>query len=154
MQHRSERGRAVTLPVALPRDEIDRPPDPPPPWLVVPTYTFGDDDKRWLLLTCGLIDACVGPRQVRYVYARLWRAEDAKRILGQVWHVEKFLTRSFVTLAAGFVAQLQRDHPTLRRWLESEGVRWNKPYRLPPYCLASGLKLLAFHPGLYAALHA
>jgi len=162
LQHRPERGRAVTLPVRLPPDEIAQAPQASPLWLVAPTYTFADG-QRWLLLTCGLIDQHVGPRQVRYDYALRWRAEDAKRFLGQVWHVEKFLTRSFVALermllcvvlAAGFVAMLQRDYPTLRQQLESEGLRWNVSYRLPIYRLATGLKLLAVQVGLLAALHA
>ncbi len=161
LQQRPERGRAVTVKVALPRQDVPQAPDPPPLWLVVPTYTFGTDE-RWLLLTCGLIDQHTGPRQVRHDYALRWRAEDAKRLLGQVYHVERFLTRSFVALqrmllcvvlAAGFLAMLQRDYPRLRYAVESEGLYWEKSYRIPAYRLARGLHRIATQVGPCAALY-
>ena len=31
-------------------------------------------------------------------YALRWRAEDGKRLLGQIWHLERFWTRSFLAL--------------------------------------------------------
>lgn len=96
----------------------------------MPTYTYGQD-QRWVLLTRGLIGEHTGPRQVRHAYARRWRAEDGKRFLGQLWHVERFLTRSFlalermlwcVVLAAGFQAMVQREEPGLAAELESGGA--------------------------------
>jgi hypothetical protein len=75
------------------------------------------------------VDQKVEPRQIRYDYALRWRAEDGKRLLGQIWHLERFLTRSFlalermqwcVVLAGGFVAMLQRHHPRLREMLERQ----------------------------------
>jgi len=148
LQHRPERGRAVTLPVRLPPQDVPQFGTPPPLWLVAPSYTFGDNE-RWLLLTCGLIDQHKGPRQVRYDYALRWRAEDGKRLLGQIWHVERFLTRSFlalermlwcVVLAGGFVAALQREQPRLRQELERQVLYHDKPFKLPGYRLARGLQ--------------
>jgi len=110
---RPERGRVATLPVRLPPALVGQNGSPERLWLVVPTYTFGDDEERWLRLTRGLLDQHVGPRQVRHDYALRWRPEDAKRLLGQLWHVERFLVRSFLAIermlwcvvaAAGFVA--------------------------------------------------
>jgi hypothetical protein len=82
LAHRPERGRAVTQPVSLPIQDVPQYGKPPRLWLVVPTYTFGDG-QRWLLLTCGLVDQHLGPRQVRYHYALRWRAEDGKRSSGR-----------------------------------------------------------------------
>jgi len=145
--HQPERGHAVTCPVRLAglparpfrgQEQL---------WLVVPTYRFANGD-RWVLLTCGLIDQRVGPRQVRHDYALRWRAEDGKRFLGQLWHVERFLTRSFVALermlhcavaAGGFLAMLQRDWPELAQLLQAEVVYWNKPVKVPGYRLARGI---------------
>lgn len=158
LSHRDERGRAVTLKVRLPPDEVPQPENPPTLWLVVPTYTFSDGEC-WLLLTCGLIDQHTGPRQVRYDYALRWRAEDAKRFLGQLWHVERFLTRSFlalertlwcVTAAGGFLAMLQRDYPTLADHLHKEVLYWDKSFELPIYRLAHGLRTLAARHGVAA----
>jgi hypothetical protein len=124
-------------------------------WLVVPTYTFADGD-RWLLLTCGLIDHRVGLRQIRHDYALRWRAEDAKRFRGQIWHVERFLTRSFlalermlccVVLAGGFLAMLQRDWPSLAEGLMQEVLYLDKPIKLPCYRLARGLVGAAVQSG-------
>lgn len=158
LQHRPERGRAVTLKVSLPRGEIEpQPSDPPALWLVVPTYTFGDG-QRWLLLTHGLIDRHAGPREVRYDYALRWRAEDGKRLLGQIWHVERFLTRSFVALermlwcvvlAGGFVAMLQREQPRLRAKLERQVLYHDQVFKIPGYRVARGLQAVASgHQGL------
>jgi hypothetical protein len=151
LQHRSERGRAVTLPVRLPPPEVPQFGPPLPLWLVAPTYTFGDGE-RWLLLTRGLIDQHAGPRQVRYDYALRWRAEDGKRWLGQIWHVERFLTRSFlalermlwcVVLAGSFLANLQREQPRLRSELEGRVLYHDKPFKLPGYRLARGIQSVA-----------
>jgi hypothetical protein len=151
LQHRPERGRAVTLPVYLPPTEITQFGQPAPLWLVVPTYTFGAGE-RWLLLTCGLVDRQTDPSQIRYDYALRWRAEDGKRFLGQIWHLERFLTRSFlalermlwcVVLAGGFVAMLQRHHPRLRAMLEQEVLYHSKLFKIPGYRLARGLQAVA-----------
>ena len=83
LANRPERGRAVTLPVYLPARDVPQVKPAVKLWLVVPTYTFGRDE-RWVLLTRGLIDEHAGPRQVRHDYALRWRAEDAKRFLGVV----------------------------------------------------------------------
>jgi hypothetical protein len=147
LAHQPERGHAVTCPVRLAglasnpfRGQVQL-------WLVVPTYRFADGD-RWVLLTRGLIDQHVGPRQVRHDYAIRWRAEDAKRFLGQLWHVERFLTRSFLALerllhcvvaAGGFLATLQRDWPELAQSLQAEVIYWNKPVKVPGYRLARGV---------------
>lgn len=153
LRHRPERGRAVTLPVRLPPQDVPQFGTPPPLWLVVPTYTFGDGE-RWLLLTCGLIDQHAGPRQVRYDYALRWRAEDGKRFMGQMWHVERFLTQPFVSLermlwcvvlAGGFLATLQREQPRLCEKLETEVLYHDKPFKIPGYRLARGLQAVAVH---------
>src|SRR5439155_6878388 len=81
---RPERGRSVTLPVKLP---LDNGRVSEKLHLVVTTYRFGKKRERLVLLTKGLIGHQVGPRQVRRMYARRWRAEDAKRFFGQLWHV-------------------------------------------------------------------
>jgi len=150
LAHRPERGRAVTLPVRLPPDEV-RQYGPPPLHRVVPTYTFGNDE-RWVLLTCGLIDQHTGPRQVRWDYALRWRAEDGKRFLGQVWHVERFMTRSFlalermlwcVVLAGGFVAMLQREHTRMCERMNSQLLYHEKAFKIPGYRLARGLQAVA-----------
>ena len=152
--NRPVRGRAVTLPVSLPPDQVRQYGTPPNLHLVVPTYSFLRNGKieRWILLTCGLIGQHVGPRQVRYDYALRWRAEDAKRFLGQLWHVERFLVRSFVaiermlwcvTLAGGFLSDLQRQEPQLSQQLQQEVLYWeNKDSVLPVYRLARGLQAL------------
>lgn len=151
LAHRPERGRAVTLPVSLPIQDVPQYGQPPKLWLVVPTYTFGLTE-RWLLLTCGLIDEHTGPRQVRYDYALRWRAEDGKRFLGQIWHVERFLTQSFlalermlwcVTLASGFLAMLQREEPALCEQLERQVLYHDEVFSIPAYRLARGLQAVA-----------
>jgi len=155
LAYRPTRGRAVTLPVRLPPQHVRQAEMPPSLWLVVPTYRFGSQD-RWVLLTRGLIDQHVGPRQVRHEYACRWHSEDAKRLLGQVWHVERFLTRSFVALertlwcvtaAGGFLASLQRDRPQLAQQLHEEVIYWHKPAIIPGYRLAHGLVSLAAQHG-------
>jgi hypothetical protein len=154
LANRSERGRAVTLPVQLPADDVSQEGEPKGLWLVVPTYTFirNGKEERWMLLTCGLIDQHVGPRQVRYDYALRWRSEDGKRMLGQVWHIERFMTRSFlalermlwcVCLAGGFLAMLQREEPVLCEGMESEVLYHNKPEKIPAYRLARGIQAVA-----------
>jgi hypothetical protein len=158
LQNREQRGNAVTLPVRLPSDQIAQESHPPKLWLVVPTYTFirNGREERWMLLTCGLIDQHTGPRQVRYDYALRWRAEDGKRFLGQVWHVERFLVRSFVaiertlwcvTLAGGFLSFLQREEPSLSAELEQLLLHWDIDFKLPVYRLAHGLQCLTTRSG-------
>jgi len=151
LRYRLERGRAVTLPVRLPPQEVPQDNMPPPLWLVVPTYTFGHDE-RWLLLTCGLVDQHAGPRQVRHDYALRWRAEDGKRFLGQSWHIERFLTQSFlalermlwcVVLASGFLAMLQREEPALCEDMERQVLYHEKQFKIPGYRLARGLQAVA-----------
>lgn len=146
---RPERGRAVTLPVKLP---LGKGRVSPRLHLLVTTYRFGPRGERWVLLTCGLIENHVGPRQVRKLYARRWRAEDAKRFFGQFWHVEKFLTRSFcalermlgcVTAAGGFLAHLQRESPDLAGGLSQEVIYWDKPEKVLCYRMARGIQSLA-----------
>ena len=65
-----------------------------------------------------------------------WRSEDAKRFLGQVWHVERFLTRSFLSLermlwcvvaAEDFPAELEMDEPDLAEQPNKAVIYWNKP---------------------------
>jgi hypothetical protein len=58
---RRPRGRAVTLPVVLPPEQVRQSPPGARLWLVVPTYTC-DQDQRWVLLTRGLIGDHAGPR--------------------------------------------------------------------------------------------
>lgn len=151
LHHRPAKGHAVTLPVYLPRERVRQYGSPRRLWLVVPTYTFGDGD-RWVLLTCGLIDQHTGPRQVRYQYALRWRSEDAKRFVGQIWHVERFLVRSFlaierllwcVVVAGGFLAMLQREEADLAERLEHQVVYWDKAVKLPMYRLARGVQSVA-----------
>jgi len=148
LANQPQRGRAVTLPVHLPAKDVPQVQPPVRLWLVVPTYTFGQDE-RWVLLTRGLIDDHTGPRQVRHEYALRWRAEDAKRFIGQIWHVERFLVRSFlaierilwcVVLAGGFQSMLQREEPELAKELEQEVPYWDKPFPLPGYRLARGIQ--------------
>lgn len=151
---RPERGHAVTLPVRLPPEDVRQPQSPPRLFLVVPTYEFLRHGKmeHWILLTCGLIDQHAGPRQIRHDYAWRWGAEDAKRFLGQIWHVERFLTRSYLalermlwcTVAAGdFLARLQQDEPELSRQLQDEVLYWKKPVTIPCYRLARGIQTVA-----------
>jgi hypothetical protein len=154
LANRSVRGNAVTLEVSLPPDQVRQYGTPPKLHLVIPTYTFirNGKEERWILLTCGLIGHQVGPRQTRYDYALRWRAEDAKRFLGQIWHIERFLTRSFlalerllwcVCLAGGFIAMLQREE---RQWCEelrSHVLYHRKKDRVPCYRLARGLQAVA-----------
>jgi hypothetical protein len=150
LANRDVRGNAVTLEVSLPTEHVPRFGSSPKLHLVVPIHTFMRNGKRdrWVLLTCGLIGHHVGPRQVRYDYALRWRAEDAKRLIGQVFHVERFLTRSFValermlwctTLGVGFLSHLQREEPQLCAELEKETLYWNEDRVLPVYRLAHGL---------------
>ena len=152
---RPERGRAVTLPVQLPPRDVPQTQPYARLFLVVPTYAYGHD-QRWVLLTRGLIGDHAGPRQVRHAYGLRWRAEDGKRILGQLWHLERFLTRSFlaleralwcVVLAAGFEAMLQRQEPQLAQELQQEVLYWDKPYALPGYRLARGIQTIAQQDG-------
>lgn len=155
---REPRGRAVTLPVALPPDQVPQFGVPPKLYLVVPTYTFVRDGKpdRWVLLTCGLIGQHVGPRQVRHGYGLRWRSEDGKRFLGQVCRVEKFMVRSFVavervlccaSLACGFLSHLMREEPELSGRLQGEVLYWDKEVVLPVCRLARGLHALAAQGG-------
>jgi hypothetical protein len=142
--------------VQLPADDVFQPDGPQRLWLVVPTYTFPRDGKqeRWILLTRGLVDQHVGPRQVRYGYALRWRAEDGKRFLGQIWHAERFLTRSFLALermlwcaclAGGFLAMLRREEPQLTEQLDKEVLHWDKPdpVKVPGYRMARGIQAAA-----------
>lgn len=154
---RPERGRAVTLAVKLP-PALDR--AGTGLHLVVTTYRFGRRQERLVLLTRGLIGRHVGPRQIRRMYARRWRAEDAKRFFGQLWHVERFLTRSYVALermlgcitaAGGFLADLQRANPDLARELQQEVTYLADREKVPCYRLARGIEALAlrrFPPGV------
>jgi len=154
---RPERGRCVTLAVKLP-PEVD--PTGTPLHLVVTTYRFGKKHEPLMLLTRGLIGQHVGPRQIRRMYARRWRAEDAKRFFGQLWHVERFLTRSYVALermlgcvtaAGGFLADLQRANPDLANELQKEVTYLDDQEKVPCYRLARGIQALAlrrFPPGV------
>jgi len=151
LKYRPERGRAVTLPVRLPPQDVPQFARTPPLWLVVPTYRFANNE-RWVLLTCGLVDQHVGPRQNRHYYGLRWRAEDGKRFLGQIWHVERFLTQSFlalermlwcVVLGSGFLALLQRDYTPLCEQLQREVLYHEKPFTIPTYRLARGLQAVA-----------
>lgn len=154
LSHREKRGNAVTLPVQLPVQDVAQAAGPVKLWLVVPTYTFirNNKEERWMLLTRVLIDQHVGPRQVRYDYALRWRAEDGKRFLGQIWHFERFMTRSLlalermlwcVCLAGGFVAMPQREEPELCEQLESEVLYHSKPCKIPGYRTARGIQAAA-----------
>jgi hypothetical protein len=161
LAQRPERGRAVTVPVTLPPDRVHQLGAPARLWLVVPTYTFGSGE-RWVLLTRGRIDQHAGPRQVRHEYALRWRSEDAKRLLGQIWHVEQFLTRSFLALermlwcvvaAAGFLAELDRDEPHLAELLREVVLYWDKPDVIHEYRMARGLTAIAAQNGLAPILN-
>lgn len=158
LQHRNERGRAVTLAVTLPPADLPQYVPPQRLFLVVPTYTFIRNGKpeRWLLLTCGLIGHQTGPRQVRHEYALRWRAEDAKRFLGQIWHAERFLTRSWLALermltclclAGGFLGMLQRERPKLSGRLQEKVLYHEKSAIVPAYRLARGLHAAAMQAG-------
>jgi hypothetical protein len=149
LQTRHPRGKAVTWPVKLelPGGRLSE-----TLWLVATTYRFGNKRERLLLLTRGLIGHHVGPRQVRRMYARRWRAEDAKRFFGQLWHVERFLTRSFaalermlgcVTCAGGFLADLQRQCPELAEELQKQVQYLDQKEKVPCYRLARGIQALA-----------
>jgi hypothetical protein len=150
---RPERGKAVTLPVKLPSESGGPASAGEKLHLVVSTYRFGKNNERLVLLTRGLIGQKVGPKQVRRMYARRWRAEDAKRFFGQLWHVERFLTRSYlalqrmllcVTCAGGFLAALQREEPELVEQIQRQGVLYtNQEEKVPCYRLARGLLALA-----------
>jgi hypothetical protein len=153
LSHRNVRGNAVTLQVSLPPDQVRQYGTPPSLHLVVPTYSFfrNGKEERWILLTCGLIGHHVGPRQVRHGYGLRWRAEDAKRFLGQVCHIERFLMRSFVaiermlwcvTLAGGFLSHLQREQKELSQQLQEEVLYWETDFVLPVYRLAHGLQMM------------
>jgi hypothetical protein len=92
------------------------------------------------------------PRQVRHEYALRWRAEDGKRLLGQIWHVERFLVQSFLALsrllwcvcpAGGFLAMLQREEPALCQQRESEVLYLIEDCALPGYRLARGVQAAA-----------
>ena len=154
----NERGRAVTLKVSLPPEQVPQYGTSPTLHLLVPTYTFIRNGKpeRWVLLTCGLIGHHVGPRQARHDYALRWRAEDGKRFLGQVCRVERFLTRSFpavermlwcATLAGGFFSCLQREEPELSTQIQQEVLYWDNDVVLPVYRLAHGLHVLTARCG-------
>lgn len=146
---RPERGRAVTLAVKLPlaKERVSE-----KLHLVITTYRFGKNREPLMLLTRGLIGRQVGPRQIRRMYARRWRAEDAKRFFGQLWHVERFLTRSYVALermlgcvtcAGGFLADVQRQSPALAEELEREGVLYtHQKDKVPCYRMARGIQAL------------
>ena len=154
---RPERGRAVTLAVKLPLDQGRL---SETLHLVVTTYRFGKKREPLVLLTRGLIGHHVGPRQIRRLYARRWRAEDAKRFFGQLWHVERFLTRSYVALermlscvtaAGGFLADLQRANPDLALQLQKEVTYLDDGEKVPCYRMARGIQSLAlrrFPPGV------
>lgn len=158
LRERPQRGRAVTLPVRLPPGQVKQLGPPARLWLVVPTYTYGNNE-RWVLLTRGLIDQHTGPRQVRHDYALRWRSEDAKRLLGQIWHVERFLTRSFLALermlwcvvaAGGFLAELEQDEPDLAEQLSKTALYWDKPPVIHEYRIARGLTAMAAQNGYVA----
>jgi hypothetical protein len=167
LAHRNPRGHAVTLPVSLPREDVWQTPHPPRLDLLVPTYTFGNDE-RWVLLTCGLFSGPAelrqGPRQGRHGYALRWRAEDAKRMLGQIWHVERFLVRSFLAIerllwcvvaAGGFLAMLRWEESELVGELQSEVLyhEQNIPCLIPDYRLARGIQTAAAQGGVVAMLN-
>lgn len=158
LRNRPVRGRAVTLAVSLPQQDVSQSANFPKLWLEVPDFTFirNGKEERWMLLTCGLIGHHVGPRQIRHHYALRWRAEDGKRFLGQVGHVERFLVRSFValertlwcvSLAGGFFSFLQREEPQLSQTLQEEVLYLNMDYKLPVYRLAHGLQSLTLPGG-------
>jgi hypothetical protein len=158
LQHQLERGRAVTLAVSLPEQDVPQSGTMPKLYLEVPIHTFmrNGKEERWILLTCGLIGRHVGPRQIRRAYGLRWRAEDGKRFLGQIGQVERFLVRSFVSLertlwcvslAGGFLSFLQREEPLLSQNLQEEVLYLDTDYKLPVYRLARGLQSLASRSG-------
>lgn len=121
----------------------------------MPTYRFADGD-RWLLLSRGVVDSDTGPGPARHEYGLRWRSEDAKRLLGQIWHVERFLVRSWVALervlwcvvaAGGFQALLQREDARLAGQLQEQVLYWDKPAVIPGYRLARGLQAVAQQTG-------
>lgn len=151
--NRNIRGNAATVAVSLPPDQVVQYGTTPLLHLLVPTHTFIRNGKpdRWVLLTCGLIDHHVGPRQIRYDYALRWRAEDGKRFLGQVCRIERFMVRSFpaiertlwcASLAGGFLSHLQREEPELSRQLQQEVLYGDRDVVLPVYRLARALHAL------------
>jgi len=155
LSHTPARDHAAAVAVRLPPREIPQEHPPPVLRLVVPTYRFADGD-RWVLLTRGVIDADSGPGPARIAYALRWRAEDAKRFLGQIWHIERFLVRSFLALerflqcgvaAGGFLALLQRDERRLADELQRQVLYGNKPAVIPGYRLARGLQAVAQQTG-------
>ena len=167
LAHCNQRGRAVTLPVRLPREDVRQADHPPRLDLLVPTYTFGHA-QRWVLLTCGLLSGPAsfrqGPRQARHDYALRWRSEDAKRLLGQIWHAERFLVRSFLAIerllwcvaaAGGFLAMLRREQPQLVEQLESEVLyhEQDKSCIIPDYRLARGIQAAAAKDGYVTMLN-
>jgi hypothetical protein len=152
--NRAERGGAVTLPVRLPTHDVRQLGDPRQLWLVVPMHDYGRPDKpeRWVLLTCGRIDQRAGPRQIRHEYALRWRAEDAKRMLSQLWHIERFMVREFfaierllwcVCLAGGFVARLQREEPDLCTYLEGKVTHIRQDRKVPGYRIVHGIRAVS-----------
>ncbi len=155
------RGHAVTVKVRLPPEQVRQLPHAPTLWLVIPTYALGDDEP-WLLLTCGLIDQHAGRRQVRHHYALRWRAEDARRMFGQIWHMERFLTRSFlslerilacVALASGFIIEMQQQLPEVCDEIAGQILRLpvDEEPTLPAYRVIRGLPvLIARAKGVYA----
>jgi hypothetical protein len=153
--HLPERDHAMTLAVRLPPKDVPQEHPPPLLWLVVPTYRSADGE-RWLLLTRGVVDMDTGPGPAPTDYGLRWHAEDAKRFLGQIWHVERFLVQSFLALerllwcvvaASGFQALLQREEPRLAGELEQRVLYWDKPAVIPGYRLARGLQALAQQTG-------
>lgn len=155
------RGHAVTVKVRLPTEQVRQAPHAPTLWLVIPTYATGEDEHR-LLLTCGLIDQHAGRRQVRHHYALRWRAEDARRMFGQLWHIEKFLTRSFlslermlacVALASRFIVEMQQQLPDVCDEIAGQLLRLlvdDDPI-IPAYRVVRGLPvLIARAKGVYA----
>lgn len=80
----------------------------------------------------------------------------AGAILGQLWHVERFLVRSFLAIermlgcvvaAAGFLATLQRDEPAPCQQLQADVLYWDKPFKIPGYRLACGIRTAAARYG-------
>ena len=99
---------------------------------------------------------------MRHEFALRWRAEDGKRLLGQIWHVERFLVRSFlalerllwcVCLAGGFVAMLRRQEPHLCRQMESEVLYLDKDCTIPGYRLTRGIQATAIRATAMAMLN-
>jgi len=149
LKTRSERGRAVTLPVRLTWN-------PTPLWLVVPTWQPPGGDRQ-ILLSRGLIDQRCGPRQVRHDYAYRWRAEDGARFFGQVFHFERFLVRRFVAIyrtvliaavAFSFLSELLADTDPLADLAMNRVLRWKTEWQIPVYRLAAGIRALAAEAGI------